>query len=437
MEHDMTKEVAGAVKEALAPFQEELKAVSGTVEEVQKELDGLESRGDVKPNDEKVKELEKRLDEANENIRLIHTDKAGLGKPGAEKKDAFEGFMFADKEALIKGLKDGKGINQRTVDSGAFATGGQLNPEQQQAFIDFASQEQAMLGFAEWRPMASDKADIDVIGVDGRKMRKATEGTAPTGGAGVSTSKRTLSVVETILPEDITLTFLEDNIERLNAETHIASLIMNSFGNDLNDLGVNGKEDLAATITDTTPADGFDDTTGLSQNDHDFLRTNDGWFEIVDAAITGATGGHDVDLAGVTDPIEVLAAICKALPSKFRTLNDLGIIVPVNFAEAYANAIAARETAEGDRALQNGFTGLRYFGRNLIAESKLVGLNADKIMFTPGNNLVYGTRRNTTLDAEVNFRKRLVEYTLTSRTDYEFKTLDAVVRGKSLDASLR
>lgn len=239
----------------------------------------------------------------------------------------------------------------------------------------------------------------------------------------MSTKKRELTTVEVIWAEDITLSFLEDNIERRGAENHIARLLATQFGNDLADLGWKGDTALAATITDAN-SDGFDDTTGLTQADHDFLRTNDGWLKIAGAD----ADAHAYDASGASKASDVFKAMLSLMPDKYLGL-ELVFFVPPELAIAYASELANRATGLGDTVMVQGVPAARYFGYRVVPDPYLrkEGNLARRAVLTPADNLVFGIQRNITLDAQWQPRKRAVEYTITARNDYEFANADAVV----------
>lgn len=429
-----------AVKDELAGIETNMrtfvsdemsKVVTKTGEDIatiKTDLAKLQARGES-PSAEVVKELEKRLVTGEEAIRQFTLQLNGFAVAGAngtaarEAKDValFRGQFIKDQEKLraaILGLQAGAtGENAtRAIDSSLFATGGKLSPETADRFLDFVVEKQIALGRVTTRRMQGPEGKTDELTISSRKLRKATEGTAPTVAGAIGTKRRTLTTVEVIWTEDITLTFLEDNIERQGAETHIARLLATQFGNDMNDLAWNGDEDI-----DSTP-DGF-------------VETNDGWIELAE----NDSQVNLVNAGSLTTPsnTDILSAMYRSIQFEFLARTDLNYFMPVPFCQRYAEEVSVRETALGDAVLIQGFPALRYFGVPVTAEPHLYLGSAAKGMLTPNPNLYHGIQRTVTVDSEWVPRKRVVEFTITARNDYEYATGKAIVLVTAIPAANR
>ncbi len=406
---------------ALQELEQRLDA--GNVErfnEIQKRLLSLEER-DTAPNDEKVTDLEKKLADSDaelgklkEQMRLLQAEPThpdiGLSRAG---KVDFSGMFIRDIDAVRQAVRRG---NTDAIDTSLFVGGiGELPVEVADAFIDLIVEEQTTLSRITTRRMNGPTARIDELRYAERQMVAATEGTAPSVADALTIAARTLTSVEVILAEDITLSFLEDNIERQGVEAHIASILARKFGTDLNDLAWNG-----------------DTTTGT------FLVINNG-FSVLALADSDV---NDVDLTGNTSVAECFSDIMKGMPSRFMAIPDLVFFCPTGAAQNYADEFAARETATGDGVFLNGFPSLRYFGRPVIPEPHLkettAGVDTDElIMLTSASRLVNGIQRNFRMDAMWQPRKRVVEYTLSARTDVQYVSGEIISRGHSLPAALQ
>ena len=294
------------------------------------------------------------------------------------------------------------------------ASGGKLNPEQANAFIDYFVSQAQILQKVRVRRMRGPDAAIDTIAVANRKLRRKTEATANPVSNAVSTGQRNLTTVVVQWNEDITDELLEENIAGRGVLNHITRLLAGAFATDVADLAWNGDESLAATITDAN-ADGLDDTTGLSQNDHSFLRTNDGWLKIIDAS-----AAPTYDATGATKASEVFRNLIEAMPPKYRRMGHI-IWAPHETAMAYADELATRGTALGDRALTQGAEGIPYMGYTVYPEPLLTkdGLLPRRAVLTPANNLVYGVTSDVSIDIERKPRPGIYEVTIRARMDFE------------------
>jgi hypothetical protein len=430
---------AAVVRAEIKQVEETLKShVSGQVAEqfrtVQADMAAI--REDLKtralagesPKAESVKELETRLAAAETSVReMVEAAKTATTKVTSmneEERDAklFTGAFIANQEELrsrLYQLRQFGSDSTRAIDASLFATGGKLSPETADRFIDWVIQKQAALSRITTRRMLAPQGHIDELTVSRRSMRKAVDGEAPTVADAIGTKRRTLTTVEVIWAEDITLTFLEDNIERRGAEAHIARLIATQFGNDANDLGWNG-----------------DDSEDSSGGDP-FRSINQGWIRLaqddnqVNDVDASDNSGDDATCSGV------LGEAMRSLPVEYLGLGDLGYFMPLPFCQRYAEELSQRKTPLGDQVMVNGFPVLRYFGLPVIPEVHLYEFTQDKGMLTPLSNLVFGVQRVVTVDAEWRPRKRAVEYTVTARIDYEYSTGKAIALVSGIPAFLR
>ncbi|MDI3548137.1 MAG: hypothetical protein PWR10_1789 [Halanaerobiales bacterium] len=296
-------------------------------------------------------------------------------------------------------------ISKAAITTADLATGGRLNPEQADKFIDYMVDQSAFLKDIRTERMDSPTKDLDFIGVESRIIRKGVEATEPTETAGIQTSKKQLNTVEVILPADISISFLEDNIERAKAEDHIARMLAMQFANDLTDLAWNGD------IADTGPF-------------KDFLTIDDGFIKLA----KGSVSTHKFDTNASTDYKGVVfPGMLGMLPNKWKANKaELRFYVSPTVAEDYIEQLTTRQTAWADELLQTGklpqYKGVTIFPVDFIPD--------DVIVLTPRKNLATGIQREFTNDRERKPRKRVIEYTMTSRVDVaQIVVDDALVIG--------
>ena len=395
-----------------------------TVKPIQERLASLEER-DSAPTDDSVTDMEKRLidseqklAEMGEVIRLVQVNGGMLPASETKAEDPFKGQLVPRVDEMRSTWAE-----KRTIDTALFSSdAGKLSTETADSFIDFFVNEQTTLGRCQVRRMAGPRGTIDRLNFATEKIRLATESTAQSVSDSVTLSRRNLTTNEIIWTEDISLSFLEDNIARGNVESVIAGKLGQAFGTDMNSLGWRG---------DTAEAN----TT--------FLGVDDGWNHLMEAD----SDVIDVDLSGNTTGSvckQNFRDVLKAMPNKYRTIGDLTFFCPPGFAQEYADEYADRATAGGDAVLVGGFPNLRYFGIPIIPESAMVTKSGDsgaaalgaKLLLTPVSNLVFGIQRDLTVDAEWNPRKRVVEYTLSARIDYEYAFGGVMVLGNAIDSGV-
>lgn len=377
----------------------------------------------IEPDDQIVVDLQSKIDEQEarqgeleEKLRLAQTTQIVVA-PENKVLD-WKGRFCNVTDELKQYLRsywmslDGE-VETRALDTGLFATGGALPAEVRDAFIDFVIEQQATLSRIVTIRMNAPTGHTDEMRVSTRVLRKATEGIAPTVADSVTTARRTLTTVEMILAEDITMTFLEDNIERAGAEGRIARLIATAFGNDSNDLAWNGDE---------------------SSSDP-WISINDGYLKILQNSANSDITDVDLTAAGAATNNDVLAELIQNMPDKFLGRTDHVYWAAVTFAQKYAESVSARETQLGDQVLIQGFPALRYFGIPVIPETHIASA-ARRIILTPSTNLFWGIQRVLRIDSEFKPRRRVVEYTLTARTDTEYATGEPVVNGTLVPVAL-
>jgi len=285
------------------------------------------------------------------------------------------------------------------------ATGGQLSAEDATAFIsEVVDQSEFMQLQTIRRGIRAGTANIDTIGLASRVLLAATEATAPGSTVETSISRRTMTLVEVILPYDVTDNFMEENIEGEDVQATLNTAFAQAFSNDLCDMSVNGDEDSGTA----------------------FLAINNGYIDLFlsDADV------HDFDNAGSTDFIgTVFPGMLAALPSKWkRNRAALAFIVSPEDYEDYLDEVAARATPAGDNALLNAvdirFKGIPVREHPYVPEGTQI--------LTPTANLYIGFGRDITWELQRQARKRLTEYTITAKVDFEYAIGDAVVLSQDL-----
>ena len=400
----------------------EFKEMEETLGQVSKDLAEMGKSGQIDPDDQVVKDLEARLDEneakqeaIKEQLRLSIATQ--LVAPGPKELD-FQGCFVNVTEDLKKYLRSywigGMAtVEERVLGSGLFATGGKLPAEVADAFIDFVIEQQATLSRVVTVRMNAPEGHTDELRVAVRKIRKAVEAVAPPVADSVTTKRRTLTTVETILAEDITMTLLEDAIERAGTEAHIARIIAIAFGNDSNDLVWNGDE----------------------ASSDPFILINDGLLKKLQNSVDSDVTDVDLSSPAATTQSEVLARLLQAMPDQFLGRTDHAYWMAVTFAQKYADEVSKRETQLGDQVLIQGFPALRFFGIPIVPETHIKSASQRGIL-TPTSNIFWGVQRVFRIDSEFQPRRRVIEYTLSARTDVEYATGVPVVNGASIPTTL-
>lgn len=386
-------------------------------------------REELAPLERKVEErtstlertLNERIDTLEKDVRAVPQLKVQERQPFGSPEDRVLARAFFNREldelrALGGGAPtEGGQMVQRAFSQALIATNGTLNAEQAEMFLTLTLAQSGFLQLLNFEPMNGPTKEVHKMDIASRIMRKKTGGQKPANADVAIGTPLVLTSVETGISTQIYFEALEDNIMRGRATNYILDLFRIAFANDLADLAVNGDTSLAAAITDTTPADGFDDTNGDSQNDRDFRRVNDGYIALLSADATV----HDVSGSGMAGDVRgaLFPAMRDALPQRYRRLGP-AFVVSHQIRDAYLDQLEARVSDLGDMVLKNGWRVPTWQGHPIIGVDHMP---SDSAIFTPLSNLVFGVQRAITFGVDVYNAPRYADYAWTVRSDFGVK----------------
>ena len=218
--------------------------------------------------------------------------------------------------------------NMNTV-GGSGNLGGVLNPTQSRRFIDYIWDSMVLAKEGRRVNMAGNTADIDKIRVGQRLVTKATQADQTGANAPVAFTKVSIVTTKFRLDYELSTETLEDNIEGTSLEDHVVRLMATQFGNDVEDIAING----ASGATDATYPAGV--TVGSEvYTGSIYANTLQGFVSLAcDGVATGheaatalinGTSTWDVTAAGVTAgdnavDLDLFSKVYNNLPRKFRT----------------------------------------------------------------------------------------------------------------------
>lgn len=316
----------------------------------------------------------------------------------------------------------------RTTEVGS-GGGGLLAPEQSKRFIDYMFDATIMLNDCRTIRMRSEVAEIDKIAIGQRLIRAATEAVDTGENAGVTFSKISLVTHKIRLDWELSSESLEDNIEGADLEDHIARLMSTQFGNDLEDLAINGD----TTSTDKT------------------LKIFNGWYKL---ALAGA---HVVDAGGAALDLPIFNKALKAMPRTYMQKRiGLKFYTGSNSIQDYLYAQAQQGNGAwtgpiSDRIRENGpvrtegpngFIAGRPFGVTL--QEVPLFLESESATYSGGTgehghveltfpqNRVMGIKREIQVFREFQPKKDAIEYTTYIRAGVNWENLDAAVIVKNV-----
>jgi hypothetical protein len=296
--------------------------------------------------------------------------------------------------------------------------GGILNPEQARRFIDYVWDATVLAQDGRRVTMRANTIELEKVNVGERVIRAASQALGEYTNAGATFTKVELTTKKIRLDWEVSTEALEDNIEGAALEDHLVRLMTNAFGNDLEDLAINGNG-------------GVDPFLGIMSGfTHQVATTGDAHEAMVDTT------------SGWTP--EVMQEIIYALPRKYRAIKSglkfyAGTDVFANIvkhngtlADAIAAAldprVAGTPTRREDYLGGNGQT----FGG--ARTTRVLGVDVQEVPYYPGDyvdltfpqNRVWGFQRDITVNREYKPKKDTIEYTVFVRFGLTWEELDAV-----------
>jgi hypothetical protein len=337
--------------------------------------------------------------------------------------------------------------NMNTV-GGSGNLGGVLNPTQSRRFIDYIWDSMVLSKEGRRVNMAGNTADIDKIRVGQRLVTKATQADQTGANAPVAFTKVSIVTTKFRLDYELSTETLEDNIAGEALEDHVVRLMATQFGNDVEDIAING----AVGASDANYPTGVGSYVGSV-----YPTTLTGFIGLTcDSSATGheaaaalinGTTTWDVTAAGVTAgndavDLDLFSQVYNNLPRKFRTnrsqlrFNASGKTI-ANFVDTLRKVGTIPEEVvtrviDGNIPRVGGAAGARYqvYGIDLVE----VPLYPDTyIDLTVPSNRVWGFQRDVTVYNEFKPKKDTREYTVYIRfgVQLEEKSLISAIKAKT------
>ena len=301
------------------------------------------------------------------------------------------------------------------------AGSGILRPEQARRFIDYVWDATVLAQDGRRVVMRANTMELEKINVGERVIRSAAQADGAYTNAGATFSKVELTTKKIRLDWEVSAEALEDNIEGAALEDHIVRLMTNAFGNDIEDLAINGTGD---------PADGA------------FVGIMEGFVHKVQN--DGDAHESVVTVSNNAWTPEVMQNIILAMPRKYRALkNNLKFyagtdafqgIVKHNGTLADAIAEAFAGTPAGTPANRQAYldgNGQTFGGART---TRVLGVDVQEVPYYPAGyvdltfpqNRVWGFQRDITVNREYKPKKDTVEYTVFVRFGIQWEEQDAI-----------
>jgi len=301
--------------------------------------------------------------------------------------------------------------------------GGILAPEQARRFIDYVWDATVLAKDGRRVTMKANTMEIEKVNVGERVIRAAAQGSPTYTNAGATFTKVELTTKKIRLDWEVSTESLEDNIEGNALEDHLVRLMTNAFGNDIEDLAING-----------------DGATG------DFLSIMKGFVPQI-RSIAGSDAHQSVvTVSGDAWTPTVMQDIILAMPRKYRAIKSnlkfyagtdvfQGIVKNNGtLADAISEALGSNAGSSGTFAgRENYLSGMNQtLGR--ARTTRVLGIDVMEVPYYPDgyidltfpDNRVWGFQRDITVNREYKPKKDTVEYTVFIRFGIQWEELDAV-----------
>jgi len=336
---------------------------------------------------------------------------AGVNVPG----NYLNGAVLGNIPAANLGVTDGPNAVNPSGDAGS----GILRPEQARRFIDYVWDATILAQDGRRVTMRANTMELEKVNVGERVIRAAAQALGDYTNAGATFSKVELTTKKIRLDWEVSAEALEDNIEGAALEDHIVRLMTNAFGNDIEDLAINGD---GATGNFLSIMNGFVNHVKTDGNAHEAVVTitNNNW---------------------TTDAMQ---KVILAMPRKYRALKSnlkfyagtdafQGIIKNNGtLADAIAEAFAG--TPAGTPANRQAYldgTAQTFGGART---TRVLGIDVQEVPYYPAGyvdltfpqNRVWGFQRDITVNREYKPKKDTVEYTVFVRFGIQWEEQDAI-----------
>jgi hypothetical protein len=337
---------------------------------------------------------------------------AGVNVPG----NFSNGGELGNIPTSLNGVTSGPNAVNPSGEAGS----GILRPEQARRFIDYVWDATTLAQDGRRVTMRANTMELEKVNVGERVIRAAAQAVGDYTNAGATFSKVELTTKKIRLDWEVSAEALEDNIEGAQLEDHIVRLMTNAFGNDIEDLAINGT------------GSGSDAFLSIMKGFVPHVKTDGDAHE---AVVTVTNNNWTTD---------AMQKIILAMPRKYRAIKSnlkfyagtdafQGIIKNNGtLADAIAEAFAG--TPAGTPANRQAYldgTAQTFGGART---TRVLGIDVQEVPYYPAGyvdltfpqNRVWGFQRDITVNREYKPKKDTVEYTVFVRFGIQWEEQDAI-----------
>ena len=320
------------------------------------------------------------------------------------------------------------------------APGGLLNPEQARRFIDYVWDATVLAQDGRRVTMRANTIELEKVNVGERVIRSAAQALGEYTNAGATFTKVELTTKKIRLDWEVSTEALEDNIEGSALEDHLVRLMTNSFGNDLEDLAINGdttsadpllkalngytaRARSAATVVDAAGANLtrslFD--KGLRNLPNKYLQRRSAlsWYTSSSLLQDYLWSLSTTGTAGIIDGL--------GAPSPGSTLGDIIVNAGTGGASGGGNAVI-----QGIRPFGIALKEVPLYNETEAGSYSGAAGNHGIVELTFPNNRIWGIQRDVVIYREFKPKKDTIEYTQFIRVANQIENAEAYVHVKNV-----
>lgn len=318
-----------------------------------------------------------------------------------------------------------------TAEGNSNDAGGVLNPEQSRQFIDYIFDEMVLANDGRRVVMRANTMEVDKVRVGSRLVAKATQAEQTGANAAPAFTKIELTTTKFRLDYELSTESLEDNIEGQQLEDHIVRLMATQFGNDLEDIAINGRPATSGDGTYNNTLAGF-----IRQTlDTSYTGAHEAAAAIATMTNVWESTPESGDGSTTTLSLEAIEAVYNALPRKFKARRqDLKFYMNSKHLQELISALRAVGSVPEQVATRVIDGVLPQIGGPAGAQYMIFGLPVLEVPLYPDNyvdltlpsNRIWGFQRDVTVHREFKPKKDTVEYTVYVRMGVALEEKSAI-----------
>ena len=289
--------------------------------------------------------------------------------------------------------------------------GGVLNPTQSTQFIEYIFDQMVLANDGRKVTMRGNTMELDKIRVGSRLVTKATQAEDTGANSAPAFTKIELTTTKFRLQYELSTESLEDSIEGASLEDHVVRLMATQFGNDLEDIAINGRPGSSGDGTYNNTLAGF-----IRQiKDTNYAGAHEAAAAVATMTDIWEATPDSGDNSSAKLTLDAIEAIYNAMPRKFKARRqDL---------KFYMNSKHIQELLTELRTVNT--TGAQYtiFG---LPVQEVPLYPEDYVDLTLPSNRIWGFQRDVTVHREFQPRKDSVEYTVYVRMGVALEEKSAV-----------